>query len=150
MKALRLTAITAATAGAVALFLTVAHPGRLAAALATLPVASLLAAAGATMAGVMLGAARWRGLLAAGGTPTSVARLFAALTTGAAVNNLVPARGGDAVRVDSSLPAARCSAARAAASSGSAAASQPRSRSGASSRCAGASPVTAPGSASHC
>jgi uncharacterized membrane protein YbhN (UPF0104 family) len=100
MKALRLTALTAATAGAVALFLTVAHPERLAAALATLPAASLLAAVGSTMAGVMLGAARWRGLLAAGGTQAGVARLFAALTTGAAVNNLVPARGGDAVRVE--------------------------------------------------
>jgi uncharacterized membrane protein YbhN (UPF0104 family) len=53
------------------------------------------------MAGVMLGAARWRGLLAAGGMQASTARLFAALTTGAAVNNLVPARGGDAVRVES-------------------------------------------------
>jgi uncharacterized membrane protein YbhN (UPF0104 family) len=101
MKALRLTGIAAASGGAVALFLLVARPGQLAAALTTLPVSSLLAAAGATMAGVMLGAARWRGLLAAGGTRTSVHRLFAALTAGAAVNNLVPARGGDAVRVES-------------------------------------------------
>ena len=101
MKALRLTGVAAGTAGAVALFLVVARPGRLAASLGALPATSLLAAAGATMAGVMLGAARWRGLLAAGGTQASTARLFAALTTGAAVNNLVPARGGDAVRVES-------------------------------------------------
>ena len=100
MKALRVTAITASTAGAVALFLLVAQPGRLAAALQTLPVSSLLAAAGATMAGVMLGASRWHGLLAARGTVASTPRLFAALTAGAAVNNLVPARGGDAVRVE--------------------------------------------------
>jgi uncharacterized membrane protein YbhN (UPF0104 family) len=93
--------VAAATAGAVALFLALAHPGRLAGALATLPVTALLTAAGATMAGVMLGAARWRGLLAARGTQAATGRLFAALTAGAAVNNLVPLRGGDAVRVES-------------------------------------------------
>jgi uncharacterized membrane protein YbhN (UPF0104 family) len=101
MKALRVTAVGASTVGAIALFLVVAHPARLASALGSLPVSSLATAAGATMAGVMLGASRWRGLLAARGTTASTPRLFAALTAGAAVNNLVPARGGDAVRVES-------------------------------------------------
>lgn len=101
MRALRITTVVAATAGTAALFVAVAHPGRLAATLSALPVSSLLAAAGATMAGVMLGAARWRGLLGANGTRATTPRLFAALTAGAAVNNLVPARGGDAVRVES-------------------------------------------------
>jgi uncharacterized membrane protein YbhN (UPF0104 family) len=49
----------------------------------------------------MLGAIRWRSLLAAGGVDAPAPKLFAALTIGSAVNNLVPARGGDAVRVES-------------------------------------------------
>jgi uncharacterized membrane protein YbhN (UPF0104 family) len=63
--------------------------------------ADVLTAVAATMAGVMLGACRWRRLLAAGGVDAAAPRLFAALTIGSAVNNLVPARGGDAVRVES-------------------------------------------------
>src|SRR5947199_894133 len=90
MKLVRISALAAGTAGAVALFLVVVHPAKLAAAVESLPASSLLAAIGATMAGVMLGAARWRGLLAAGGTEAAASRLFAALTIGAATNNLVP------------------------------------------------------------
>jgi hypothetical protein len=97
----RLALLVGSTAGALALFLTQAHPGRLAASLAALPAGSLLTAVAATMAGVMLGAVRWRTLLGAGGVHAPAARLFAALTIGSAVNNVVPARGGDAVRVES-------------------------------------------------
>jgi uncharacterized membrane protein YbhN (UPF0104 family) len=97
----RLGLLAASTAGAFALFLEQAHPGRLVGSLSALPLSAALAAAGATMAGVMLGAVRWRTLLAAGGFESPACRLFAALTVGAAVNNLVPARGGDAVRVES-------------------------------------------------
>jgi hypothetical protein len=93
--------VAGSTAGGVALFLAQARPGRLVASLASLPPTSVLTAVGATMAGVMLGAVRWRSLLAAGGVPAPAPRLFAALTIGSAVNNLVPARGGDAVRVES-------------------------------------------------
>ena len=101
MKSLRIPALVVITAGTVALFLTTAHPDRLFAGLASLPLSSVLAAVAATLGGVALGAWRWRVLLAAGGTEAPVGRLFAALTIGAAVNNLVPARGGDAVRVES-------------------------------------------------
>src|SRR6185312_3270244 len=73
----------------------------LVAGLSSLPLSSVLTAVGATMAGVMLGAVRWRSLLAAGGVQAPAPRLFAALTIGSAVNNLVPARGGDAVRIES-------------------------------------------------
>jgi hypothetical protein len=97
----RILLVGGSTAGAIALFLAQAHPGRLVASLASLPLTSVLTAVGATMAGVMLGAIRWRSLLAAGGVQAPVPRLFAALTIGSAVNNLVPARGGDAVRVES-------------------------------------------------
>jgi len=100
-RPLRLALVAASTLGALALFLTEAHPGRLAASLAGLSAGSLLTAVAATMAGVMLGAVRWRTLLAAGGVHAPAARLFAALTIGSAVNNVVPARGGDAVRVES-------------------------------------------------
>lgn len=101
MRSLRIAAVAAVTAGTVGLFLTTAHPARLADGLATLPLHAAAAAVAATLAGVALGAWRWRALLAAGGTEAPVGRLFAALTIGAAVNNLVPARGGDAVRVES-------------------------------------------------
>jgi len=93
--------LTASTAGALALFLTQARPGRLASSLGSLPISAVLTAVAATMAGVMLGAVRWRSLLAAGEVQAPAAKLFAALTIGSAVNNLVPARGGDAVRVES-------------------------------------------------
>src|SRR5689334_5269039 len=101
VRSLRLPLLAAATAGAVALFVVQAHPDRLAASLGSLPVSALLAAVGATMAGVMLGAVRWRRLLVAGGSDAPAPRLFAALTIGSAVNNLVPARGGDVVRIES-------------------------------------------------
>jgi uncharacterized membrane protein YbhN (UPF0104 family) len=101
MKAVRISLLAASTAAGVVLFLVVAHPGRLVSSLGSLSLSSLLAAVGATMAGVMLGAIRWRGLLAARGVEAPAGRLFAALTIGSAVNNLVPARGGDAVRVES-------------------------------------------------
>ena len=101
MRALRIAAVAATTVGAFALFLTRSHPDRLVSGLASLPLSSILAAVAATTAGVVLGASRWRSLLAAGGTEAPTTRLFAAMTIGAAVNNLVPARGGDAVRVES-------------------------------------------------
>jgi uncharacterized membrane protein YbhN (UPF0104 family) len=100
-RPVRIALVAATTGGAIGLFLVKSHPARLWAALASLPTSSVLAAVGATMAGVMLGAVRWRSLLAAGGVEATVPRLFAALTIGSAVNNLVPARGGDAVRVES-------------------------------------------------
>ena len=89
------------SAAALLLFVVVAHPGRLLSSLGSLPASSIVAAVGATMAGVMLGAARWRLLLGASGVGAPAPKLFAALTIGAAVNNLVPARGGDAVRIES-------------------------------------------------
>jgi glycosyltransferase 2 family protein len=93
--------LLALTAGSVALFAVVAHPGRLTASLASLPPTAALTAVGATMAGVMLVAVRWRAILAARSIEAPAARLFAALTIGSAVNNVLPARAGDAVRVES-------------------------------------------------
>src|SRR3954466_11959136 len=101
MTRLRLTLVVTATAGSIALFFVVAHPGRLVASLGALPASAVASAVAATMAGVMLVAFRWRLLLGARSIDASIARLFAALTMGAAVNNVVPARAGDAVRVES-------------------------------------------------
>src|SRR4051794_29285311 len=101
MRALRIAAVAATTVGAFALFLTRSHPDRLVSRLASLPLSPIRPAAAATTAGVVRAASRWRSLLAAGGTEAPTTRLFAAMTIGAAVNNLVPARGGDAVRVES-------------------------------------------------
>jgi uncharacterized membrane protein YbhN (UPF0104 family) len=97
MKALRIGALAASTGGAVALFVVVADPAELAHALRALSAGSLTVAVLATMSGVLLGASRWRALLR---TEAPTSKLFAALTIGAAVNNLVPLRGGDAVRVE--------------------------------------------------
>jgi uncharacterized membrane protein YbhN (UPF0104 family) len=98
---IRLGLLGASSAGGLLLFVLVAHPARLVSALGSLSVSAIVAAVTATMAGVMLGAVRWRLLLAAGGVNAPAPKLFAALTIGSAVNNLVPARGGDAVRVES-------------------------------------------------
>jgi hypothetical protein len=97
----RLLLAAAATGGGLALFLTQARPGELAAGVRALPPSAGAAALAAGLAGLGLTALRWRWLLAAAGVEASVPRLFAALVTGAAANNLVPARGGDALRVES-------------------------------------------------
>jgi len=93
--------VAASSAGALALFLVQAHPGRLWGSLAALPPGAAATAVAAGLCGVALCAVRWRWLLAAGGVEATTPRLFAAFTTGAAANNIVPARGGDAVRVES-------------------------------------------------
>jgi uncharacterized membrane protein YbhN (UPF0104 family) len=66
-----------------------------------IPWTTVLLAVGAVLASLGFTALRWRYLLLAAGVDIRVPRLFAALTAGAAVNNVVPARGGDVVRVKS-------------------------------------------------
>src|SRR3954465_13983036 len=97
----RIALLVTATAGRIALFFVVAPPGRLVASLGALPASAVASAVAATMAGVMLVAFRWRLLLGPRSIAASLPRLFAALTIGAAVNNVVPARAGDAVRLES-------------------------------------------------
>jgi uncharacterized membrane protein YbhN (UPF0104 family) len=69
--------------------------------LAGIPWAVALLAIAAVVASLGFTALRWRYLLLAADVDVRVPRLFAALTAGAAVNNVVPARGGDVVRVRS-------------------------------------------------
>jgi uncharacterized membrane protein YbhN (UPF0104 family) len=65
------------------------------------PSTVILTAGAAVLASLAFTALRWRVLLRAAGVDATVPRLFAGLTAGAAVNNVVPARGGDVVRVRS-------------------------------------------------
>jgi uncharacterized membrane protein YbhN (UPF0104 family) len=99
-RTVRLGLVAATSGGGIALFLVEAHPAQLWRSLAALPPGPVGAAVAAGMIGVVLCALRWRVLLAAAGVAATAPQLFAAFTTGAAVNNLVPARGGDAVRVE--------------------------------------------------
>src|SRR5919108_2436811 len=99
-RAVRVALVAVSSGGALVLFLAQAHPGRLWRSLAALPPGAVATAVAAGMIGVVLCALRWRVLLAAGGVEATMTKLFAAMTTGAAVNNIVPARGGDAVRVE--------------------------------------------------
>jgi uncharacterized membrane protein YbhN (UPF0104 family) len=69
--------------------------------LGAIPPATVLAAVAAVLASLAFTALRWRYLLRAAGVEVRLPRLFAGLTAGAAVNNLVPARGGDLVRARS-------------------------------------------------
>ena len=96
----RLAAGVVVTIGAAVLFARVEQPGALWRAVSSLPAHAVAAAVAATLAGLALGAVRWRGLLGAAGVEATTPRLFASLLVGAAVNNVVPARGGDAVRVE--------------------------------------------------
>jgi uncharacterized membrane protein YbhN (UPF0104 family) len=100
-RRVRLTLLAGTSAGPLTLFLVQTHPGRLWAGLHVLSPSAAATAVAATMCGVALGAVRWRWLLAAAGIDVPTGRLFAALAASAAVNNVVPARGGDVLRVES-------------------------------------------------
>jgi hypothetical protein len=100
-RPVRIALVAASSGGALALFLAQAHPDRLWRSLAALPPGAAGAAVAAGLGGVALCAVRWRWLLAAGGVEATTPKVFAALTAGAALNNIVPARGGDALRVES-------------------------------------------------
>lgn len=65
------------------------------------PTTTVLTAVAAVLVSLGFTALRWRYLLRAAGVEARVPRLFAGIVAGGAVNNLVPARGGDVVRVRS-------------------------------------------------
>jgi glycosyltransferase 2 family protein len=94
-------AVLAATATFALLFLRTVSWDETRAQLGAIPPTTVLAAVGAVLASLGFTALRWRYLLRAAGVEARVPRLFAGLVAGGAVNNLVPARGGDLVRVRS-------------------------------------------------
>jgi glycosyltransferase 2 family protein len=96
----RLALVTTVTIGFGWLFLRQADLGAALATLARLPAWSLLAALAAVLVNVGLTALRWRCLLAAAGFRIEYQRLAAILVAGTAVNNLLPARAGDLVRLE--------------------------------------------------
>lgn len=65
----------------------------------TLPLWTVAAALASIGAAMWFTALRWRILLGGAGAAVPLGRLFAALATGAAANNVLPARGGDLVRI---------------------------------------------------
>jgi glycosyltransferase 2 family protein len=68
-------------------------------AMRSLPLWTVGVALAAIGGGMWFTAVRWRILLGAAGVDVPTGRLFAALAVSAAANNLLPARGGDLVRV---------------------------------------------------
>jgi len=91
----------AATATFATLFLRRVSWSETGALLGGIPAGTALLAVAAVLGGMAFTALRWLYLLRAAGIEARVPRLFAGLAAGAAVNNLVPARGGDVVRVKS-------------------------------------------------
>jgi uncharacterized membrane protein YbhN (UPF0104 family) len=94
-------AALAATVGFATLFVRRISWDELRAGLEGVPPTVVVTAGLAVLASLAFTAVRWRVLLRAAGVEVTVPRLFAGLTAGAAVNNVVPARGGDVVRVRS-------------------------------------------------
>ncbi|HEY6030737.1 MAG TPA: lysylphosphatidylglycerol synthase transmembrane domain-containing protein [Gaiellaceae bacterium] len=66
---------------------------------ASLPLWTVGVALAAIGSGMWFTALRWRILLGGAGADVPTRRLFAALAAGAAANNVLPARGGDLVRI---------------------------------------------------
>jgi uncharacterized protein (TIRG00374 family) len=69
-------------------------------ALAELPPWSLFASVAALFANLGFVALRWRVLLGAAGVSVGAGRLFVTVSAGAGVNNVLPARAGDLVRIE--------------------------------------------------
>lgn len=66
-----------------------------------LPVWAVTAALTALLANLAFATVRWRYLLAAAGYDVPLGRLLSTIAAGIAVNNLLPARAGDLVRIES-------------------------------------------------
>jgi uncharacterized protein (TIRG00374 family) len=67
----------------------------------SLPGWAMLAALGLILANVLIMAVRWRYLLAGAGYLIGTRKLFASVAVGRAANNILPARGGDLLRIES-------------------------------------------------
>jgi uncharacterized protein (TIRG00374 family) len=105
----RLLALTATVVFG-ALFVRHGSLGATWAAMRSLPLWTVGVALAAIGGGMWFTALRWRILLGAAGADVPTGRLFAALAVSAAANNVLPARGGDVVRVASLRGAAPASA----------------------------------------
>jgi uncharacterized membrane protein YbhN (UPF0104 family) len=100
-RLLRVAVLMVVTAVFLWLFLRQADLGSALSALAALPPWSLFASVAAVLANLALVALRWRVLLAAAGVRIGAGRLFVPVSAGAGLNNILPARAGDLVRIES-------------------------------------------------
>jgi glycosyltransferase 2 family protein len=66
-----------------------------------LPGWAMLASLGLILANVFIMAVRWRYLLAGGGYRIGTRKLFSSVAVGRGANNILPARGGDLLRIES-------------------------------------------------
>ncbi|MCL4290220.1 MAG: flippase-like domain-containing protein [Thermoleophilia bacterium] len=98
---LRLAIGTAATVAFLLLFLRIAHLGDAWREIMNLPWWSAAAAVGFVVLNSAFIALRWRYLFSAARYRTGSGRLFAIFCVGAGANNILPARGGDLLRIES-------------------------------------------------
>ena len=66
-----------------------------------LPAVTVVAAVGLVLVNVAVMSLRWRSLLAGAGYQVPLRTLFATVSVGRAANNVIPARGGDLLRIES-------------------------------------------------
>jgi uncharacterized protein (TIRG00374 family) len=92
---------TVATVAFLWLFLRAAHLGDAWQEISRLPMWAFAAALVCVLLNIGFVTLRWRYLLQASGVRLSMARLFPTLAVATAANNVVPARGGDLIRIES-------------------------------------------------
>ena len=100
-KAVRLVAGTAATVAFLWLFLREVDLGEAWAQIRELPAWTLAGALALVLVNVAVMALRWRYLLEGAGYRVPLRRLFSTVAVGRAGNNVIPARGGDLLRIES-------------------------------------------------
>ncbi|HEY7197391.1 MAG TPA: lysylphosphatidylglycerol synthase transmembrane domain-containing protein [Gaiellaceae bacterium] len=103
-------AALAATAVFLVLFVANGSLGQAWDAAGTLSVGALAVALAAVAANALLSAVRWRTLLRAVGIDMPLGRAVAAYAAGTAANNVLPARGGDLIRIRAAWEATRAPA----------------------------------------
>ena len=103
---MRLALLAVLTAGFLWLFQRQADLGTAVPAVTSLPPLSLIASLAAVLANLTFVTLRWRILLAAAGVDVDAGRLFVTVSAGAGVNNVLPARAGDLLRIESIRAAA--------------------------------------------
>jgi glycosyltransferase 2 family protein len=97
----RLALGTTATAAFLVLFLREVDLGPAWTVIREVPAATVLAAVALVLMNVFVMAVRWRYLLEGAGYRVPLRKLFSTVSVGRAANNVIPARGGDLLRIES-------------------------------------------------
>ena len=100
-KVLRLVVGSAATAAFLILFLREVDLGQAWRQIRELPGLTILGALGLVVVNIVFMALRWRILLDGAGYRVSLRALFSSVCVGRGANNILPARGGDLIRIES-------------------------------------------------